>query len=89
MKKLAQEQEGTHTIAEKQTSSKSLIDREQINGTPFTLITTEEGSFLSIGKYKVTETQTEAECLLQIEEKDWNLLLNTVTAIKKLTKEIE
>lgn len=87
MKNLAQEQESTHTTVNEQINSNSLINRKQITKL-FTLVETEQGHFLTIGNLRVTEITTKEDCIKQIEEKDWNLLLNTVNAINQITKNI-
>lgn len=82
----------TPTNAEEQTKqSYSLIDREEIENTPFLLVKTEHGYFLAIGNHRITElTKTREEQLEKIYSSniDWLFLLTTVNAVNKITQTI-
>lgn len=88
MKKITLENSSTTANQADNTDySEKLIDRTPLEGTPFTLITTEEGYFLTFGKYKVSELVNNQEQLIDmVLEKEWNLLLNVFIAINKEIK---
>lgn len=60
--------------------NEELIKRTDVDGTPFTVITTPDGgSFVSLGKYRVSEPfATEKEAIKHVKSKDWNLLLAVI-----------
>lgn len=67
---------------DKQNSGK-LIDVENIEGTPWTLVTiNQEGDneecFLAIGNARLTEKGTHEEMMKKIYERDWNLMFQMV-----------
>lgn len=77
----------------KQTSlTESLIEREEVENTPFHIITNKEteskqNSFIAIGKHRVSDIITKQAAKKQIEERNWNLLTNTIiTLIDTLNK---
>lgn len=76
---------------EQEIQNTELIHREPIDGTPFQVITIEEGSFIALGRFRVSDIQSEENCYKMIEGKDWNLILATVSVIlsslKPLTNE--
>lgn len=54
--------------------SNSLIEREDIKGTPFWLVKMEDNYFISWGDYKLTENRkSKEECLSLLEEEQWNI----------------
>lgn len=69
---------------ENKKNSSELIQREQIEETPFILIKTEDTPwFLTIGKYKIAnEINLTKEQLIQlVNEKPWNLITIAIEAI--------
>lgn len=90
---MKQESATTANIMDKETYSENnkLIDIQEIQGTPFKLVKTGDTYFIAIGNNIVTErTDNPKELLEKIENKDWELLLNTVIAISLETqKEIK
>ena len=52
------------------------IKRTPVQGTPFTITEVENKTFISIGLYKVSESQSYEKCLQQINDRDWTLILN-------------
>lgn len=82
-----QEQSLGLTSARKKDSLKSgkkkqLIKREPVEGTPFTIITMDKKSFITVGAYRLSEETTNKEELLrQIENKDWTLTTNVISMI--------
>jgi len=67
-------------VSENTNSSQSseLIKRERHKG--FIIVTTEEGSRITIGSHVISEFLTFNECVLRIDTKDWDLLHNTMIA---------
>jgi len=55
-----------------------LIKKEPVIGTPFELVTTDEGTFVALGHYRLSESMTEDEACRLIVEKDWNFLLSVI-----------
>lgn len=75
---------GLQTNAQEQVSnykSGELVQREHVEGTPFQIITIEQGSFLAVGNKRVTDYTTKEECKRMIEEKGWDLICTVVTII--------
>lgn len=64
--------------------NKELIKREDVDGTPFTIVKTEGQYFIAIGLSRITEkTENKKDLLKLIEEKDWTLLMNAVVAVSQ------
>lgn len=61
--------------------TEELIKRSDVLGTPLTIVTTNGESFVTLGIYRVSENMTYEEAVKAVEEKDWNILLNCLTAI--------
>lgn len=60
-------------------SNYELVRRTEIKDTPFTVITTEEGSFIVMGKYRLTEPfKTEEEAMDEGEKMTWNRIVQVV-----------
>lgn len=54
-----------------------LVKRENVKGSPFSIIQTENQTFIALGMYKVSqEGLTYKQCKEAIETKDWSLILN-------------
>lgn len=62
-------------------SNEELIRRHSVLNTPFTIITTDEGSFITMGRYRLTEAKSFEECMEDIDNKDWNLLTSVISII--------
>lgn len=65
-----------------------LIDQQEIEGTPFRVVRTEKGSFISIGTKRITDFLTEKEVLQKSKElrkHDWKLLLAIFSVITQET----
>lgn len=73
-------------------SGEELITREQIEGTPFQLITTNGFTFLALGRYRMTQEvsaneENKTELRKKVENKDWNLVLDTIIVLIDSTVE--
>lgn len=67
-----------------------MVTANQIEDTPFSIVGSQaKGYFIAFGKYRVSEPQeTEEEALNHFNGKPWNILINTITAIINLNKEL-
>lgn len=74
-------QSNTHTNARENQSNSQLISKTEIEGTPFEIISTEEGHFLAIGRYRLTETTLNKNNIIeQLENKTWDIIINLINA---------
>lgn len=63
-------------------NSSDLIERYEIEGTPFTLIKQEGKYFLTMGNYKITTpTDTEEETLKKLVTEQYNIILDMTTIV--------
>lgn len=65
-----------------------LISQEQIEGTPFKMVKTEEGNFIAIGVKRVTELMDEVETEIKVAElkrQDWKFLLAILSVVTQET----
>ncbi len=70
--------------------STSLIERESIPGTPFELITLQEGSMIVWGKFKISKmVDTKEECLELLRTELWNIIAVYVYSLVDKKAEIE
>ena len=70
-----------------------LISREEITDSPFVIITTENGSFGCMGKYRITEIGSKAEIKKELKKITWNRIVQVIlllqdddVVLKKITK---
>ena len=73
----------TQTSAEVQDSKQSsqLIEREKFDDNPFELVTTEEGTFIALGSYRLTEIMNIEEAKEKILNKPWDLIISVNLAL--------
>lgn len=73
----------TQTSAEQQDSNQSsqLIERETLDGTPFEIVTTEEGTFVALGSYRLTEFMSKEDAKEKIQKKHWDLIISVNLAL--------
>lgn len=73
----------TQTSAEVQDSKQSsqLIERETLDGTPFEIVTTEEGTFVALGSYRLTEFMSKEDAKEKILNKPWDLIISVNLAL--------
>lgn len=63
----------------KQDSSK-ILERIEIEGTPFVIVKQDGETFLTLGTYKIkNETQDEKELKRLIHDKDWKTILDVIS----------
>lgn len=75
----AQEENNSH-------SGEELIEREDIEGTPFKLITQQGTVFIGLGKYRMTEplertAENKEKLRQQVMNKDWRLIMDTIAVL--------
>lgn len=78
-----------NVIDSKESSSKNeeLIKRKQIKDSPFSIITTEEGSFGCIGKYRITEPkETEEEIEKELSKMTWDRIVQVILILIETQK---
>ncbi len=59
----------------KETDNKELISRKEVKDTPFTVVTTEEGSFGAMGRYRITEVGEAKEIEKELKRMTWNRMI--------------
>lgn len=72
--------------------SNELINREPIEGTPFQLIKLENGFFLTMGNYRITEiynTKEETLELINTQKLNWYTLLTIINTMIEYNKKIK
>jgi hypothetical protein len=58
------------------------VTRTEIDDTPFTVVTTKNGSFGILGKYRITEFYTDKEqCIQEVKKMTWNRILQVVSLV--------
>jgi hypothetical protein len=72
----------------KKDSSKELIKREEIENTPFTIVTVNKESFGAMGEYRITEPrETAEEVREELKEINWNRIVQVMMILtKKITE---
>lgn len=69
----------------KQNSNSELVKRTEVKETPFTVITTNEGSFVTLNKYRISEYMTtEEECEDWCHDMNWNKLITVMMILQEL-----
>ena len=66
--------------------NEELIKREDIKDSPFTMITTEEGTFGVMGKYRITEFGTTKEVKAELKKITWNRIIQVIMLINENNK---
>lgn len=76
----------TPNVASREVSSEDTYRRERVEDTPFDIVTDEEGSYIMLGRYRISEivaAQNKGELEKQIENRDWQLIFNAANIIAK------
>jgi|NOAtaT_7_FD_contig_101_1041401_length_3353_multi_3_in_0_out_0_2 hypothetical protein len=67
-----------------------IIEREEIEKTPFLLVTHEDGSFIALGNYRISENyETKAEALNYINTINWDNLFNVMVSLVQYLKTVD
>jgi len=70
--------------------NKELIEREEIENSPFTIITVEGKSFGVMGKYRLTEEgKDKDEVRKELEEITWNRIIQVMMILDQINGEQE
>lgn len=65
------------------TENQELIKRREIPNTPFIMITTEDKSFLTVGRYRVTpEFEHPYECEEYLESHMWEIIFTLINCVQ-------
>lgn len=72
-------------------SSEELIEREQLEGTPFEVIGNHtQGYFISIGKFRITEIKkTRKELIEHLEKEKWTIICNMIATMIAIDAELK
>lgn len=71
--------------AKKTSNSSELVEKEEIKGTPFTIIGMDKKYFLTLGDYRFTEAMTSKEEVIKYMETNmWDLVLQTIIVHHKI-----
>lgn len=73
--------QSTTQTADNLNSNSQLIEKEIHPGTAFQIVgNKEQGYFVALGYYRITEIHTKEECQRMINEKDYELILGLINA---------
>ncbi len=64
-----------------------LVKRQDVPDSPFTIVTTEEGSFLTMGKYRISEPADLKEIIKESKKITWNRLIQVMMLVGENMKE--
>jgi len=68
-------------------NSDLIMDIVKVENTPFSIVSCEEGHFIALGNYRLSEFEDSvAECEEIIEKRDWNFLFSVFVAVAKESK---
>lgn len=68
-----------NVVKEKNKKNKELVERHEIENSPFTVIKTENDVFGTMGKYRITEPYDSIEeCEKALKEFSWNRVMQVV-----------
>lgn len=63
--------------------SSSLIDYEEVEETPFTIVTDEKGSFVVMGSYRLTTSMTKEEAREDAKRTDWFRIMQVIEVMNE------
>lgn len=62
--------------------SEELIERDEVENTPFVMITINNETFGTFGKYRITETyHTKQQCKVELLAMNWNRVIQIMTLV--------
>lgn len=77
-----------YKIKEKNPQKEELIQRDEVENTPFIMITINNETFGTFGKYRITEMyHTKAQCKVELLKMDWNRVIQIMTLIVDMMRE--
>lgn len=65
---------------------RQIVNVQPIDNTPFSIVTIEEGSFVALGKYRLTDYMSPDECLEKAKVDNWEFLLSVMQVFLELNK---
>lgn len=75
-------------LSEKNHQGEELIQRQEVNNTPFMIITINNESFGTFGKYRITEMyHTKAQCEAELKRIDWNRIIQIIALTTEMLKD--
>ena len=69
------------TLEERHIRADETIKREKVENTPFTIVQTQDKTFIALGMYQVSGNLSYKECKKVIEEREWSLIMNVARLI--------
>ncbi|AXH75301.1 MAG: hypothetical protein [Microviridae sp.] len=75
----------TMAIEEAPKDNEQLIQREDVDGTPFIMITIKDETFGTLGNYKITESYyNKKQCENELRKMDWNNVVKVMTVVHEI-----
>ncbi|AXH75608.1 MAG: hypothetical protein [Microviridae sp.] len=75
------------TKEDKEYYKDELIQRDEVENTPFVMITIKGETFGTFGKYRITEPyHTKQQCKVELQRVDWNRIVQVCTLINEMMK---
>ncbi len=69
-------------------NKEELVERVEIEGSPFVCVTTEEGSFIVMGRFRMTKGfRKKEDAIKEATEMTWNNIVNVMSCIIESLKE--
>jgi len=69
------------------TKNEEMISRFYIPDSPFVVITTKDGSFGTLGKYRLThEYKSKEQCIYEVQKITWNRIIQVISLINEILK---
>ncbi|AXH73450.1 MAG: hypothetical protein [Microviridae sp.] len=80
----------TMNIASAETpKGEQLIERDEVENTPFVIITMNKESFGTFGKYRITESyHTKQQCRAELLNMNWNNVVKIMSLVHEVLSEI-
>lgn len=78
---MLENQNKSDSLIELKEENYEMVERENIEDTPFTVITVKETGehFACLGKYRITEpVKTKAECIKEVKKVTWNRIVQVI-----------
>lgn len=83
-----QSQENADTLDKQNSNSEELIERTEIKDSPFVVTTVGVGSFVTMGKYRLTEVfDRKEEAIQNAELITWNRLIQVIILLNEELKD--
>ena len=63
-----------------------IVDREALPYSPFTLVTIEEGCFIGMGPYRLTDIGKREDIVAMYESRNWDLIMAAVSVLQEVAE---